>query len=403
MILLYVHNIQIIEDLGVNGDEKTAIKAQSIPSDINQSERPTLENEYDHNDNRNPISSDDNLSLNIRREHEFPLKIIFLIQQINLQQKLRTDGVMASLAYADSDRKNFGKLIIQTTTADEAYISDQLLQLWGCVDHCDSLSERICQYFIRNNEFRDSINQKFQQLNMDAGIAYINQTISVIATNPDSHRKAIKALEQAFDSSSTKLIIKDSYYSQNMDMFLSMINQNIPQSSSLWSEVVLSNKPCNYILTVTGPRQLVSNAIKISKQKEHDYGVISISINGICILKTEYLRLYRKHDISAIEKKYNCQIKVETLKDNEEFTSKLFKAITVKCRQLNKVEINRQVNEIIKSIIIEKEDPVSFHSRIGRFCHCGKNKSKLEDLQEKYECLLVPTDRQGRRYVEIYI
>lgn len=335
----------------------------------------------------------------VRKEYQFPLKTIFIIKQINLQQRLRNDGVIISFTFETSDCDNKCKLIVQANSENETYVSDKLLNLMSVIDHCGNLSKQICQYLARYSEIRDLINQKLQELNIDAGVTYINQSVSVVAVRSDDHGKAILMIQEAFNSKSIKLCCESLHLSQNTDIFLSEVRESILQSDCIWLEVDLDSQSSTCIVRATGPRKLVSTAIQMIAEKRQDYELKKISISDICSLKTEYIRLYRKQDILALEKKYYCQIEIETIKDSESVTPQLSKAITVKCYQRCKDEVNRQIQEIIDSVIIEKDDSISLYSRIGRLYHCSKNTSKLEHWQEEFKCLLICTDHQGNRYI----
>lgn len=360
---------------------------------------PALENKYKDNSNNNCIRESDKSSFTVHREYIFPIKIIFLIRQINLLQKLRNHGVTVSFAYADSDCNNNGKLILKTTTDNEAYILDSLLNYMTAIDHCGCLSERIRQYMACYDEARNSINRKLQDLEINAGIAFIDESLSVIATNSDNHSKAIAILQQEFSSDSIKVIISDLHPSLTMDRFLSLVKESIPESSILWLETELDSESSNYMITATGPRELVYNAIQIIKHKQQDHKVICYSITDICVLKTEFIRLYRKHDILTLEEKYECRIEIETIMSSEIFTSQLSKSITIKCIQLSIDEVKHQINRMIGGIIIEKKNSISLHSRIGKLYFCNESKSKFIGWQNANQCLLTITDHYGHRYV----
>ena len=347
----------------------------------------------------NGISKGNNLPSSIQKEYELPIKIIFLLRQINLQQQLINDGKKVTFTFTTSNRNNFGKLIVQTTTESEGYIFDKLLCLMGMIDDCSCLSQRICQYLAKYDEIRDTVNQKLQERNIDAGIAYTNQSISIVAVNADNHSKAIAMLQELLDSQSTNLAIEDLSFYQNIDLFLSLIKKDIPESDSIWLEANLDSQSSTCTLTATGFGKLVSKIIQIINDKQQAFKVIEICIKDACILKTEYLRLYQGNDISALEKKYSCQVKIEAISENEIFNAQLCKPITIKCCQSYKDEIDRQLRNLIDGIIIEMDKSISFYSRIARLFHNSKSKNKLMDYQQEYQCLLIPTDHQGHRYV----
>lgn len=332
------------------------------------------------------------------KEYDFSLKSIFLIQHVNLEQKLRNDGVTVSFTFAASDCDNKGKLILETTAGNETHILNKLLTLVSVIDHCGNLSEWICQYLARYHVTRDLVNQQLQELNIDAGVYYFNQSISVVAANSNDHKKVIAILKETFDSVSTKVILKDLQSLQNIDLFISVVKEDIPQSNGIWLDTVLDSQSSSYIITAIGPRNSVISAIQTINKKQHDYKLINTSITDICILKTEYLRLYRKQDILELEEKYSCRIEIETVEDSDKFTPQVCKAIKIECSSLNKDEIDRQIHEIVDGIMIEKEDSISLYSRIGRLCHFHESKSKLEDWQEEFQSMLTLTNHKGYRY-----
>ena len=181
-------------------------------------------------------------------------------------------------------------------------------------------------------------------------------------------------------------------------MLISDVKASLPQSNILWLESDLESEPSKCIVTATGPRKLVFDAMQMIHNKQKDYKVINVYLCDVCILKIEYLRLYRKQDILALEKKYYCQIEIQTVKESDTFTLKSYKGINIKCYQVYKDEINRRIDEIINSIMIEKADSISQYSRIGRLCYCCKSASKLKLWQEKFQCMLILTDYEGHRY-----
>lgn len=330
------------------------------------------------------------------------MKTIFIIRQINLQQRLQNEGTTVSFTYPDSDcyKTGSGKLIVETTTGNETRIFDELLNLMTVTSHCGDLSKRICQYFARYDEMRDLINHQLQELNIDVGIAYIDQSISVVAINSEDHDKVIAILQEAFDSNSIELTTIDSYISEYIDEFLSTIKESIPQSNNIWIEAELDSGSSNYILTITGPRNLICNTIKIIKDKEQDYKKINTCIKDISILKTEYLKIHRQNNVSALEKKFSCRILIGKIKSNVKFNSQLVNTITITCHKFNEKKIKDEIHEIIGDIIVEKDDSISLYSRFGRLHRCKKSKNKLDGWQKVHQCLLFLTDHHGYRYVE---
>ena len=167
--------INVILDSLIDDNKTMPKESPSFPSNSNQARKPRLKPTAKH---ANDVAKGSDLPSFIKKEYEFPMKIIFLIRQINLQQRLINDGMKVTFIFTASDRNNFGKLIVQTTTGSEGYIFDKLLCLVGMIDDCSYLSQRTCQYLARHNEIRDIINQKLQERNIDAGIACTNQSIS---------------------------------------------------------------------------------------------------------------------------------------------------------------------------------------------------------------------------------
>ena len=333
----------------------------------------------------------------VRKEYNLPMKTIFLILQTKLQQRLSDDGIEVSLTLPTISDSSSGKVIVETTAENQKYFSNALQDLINVIDHGDHLSNRIRRYLAVNDQVRDVINLKLQDGNVNAGIAYIDQSISVIAIDSDIHNKVIAILHQAFVTDSIKITGNNFYRKENMEMFLFVIKDSIPKSSSVLLEAKLDSKSSSFIMTVTGPQELVSSAIQVIKDKQQDYKVITASLKNIPVLKTEYIRMYRLNDIVLLEKKYNCCIEVEAVKESETFTPQLSKQITFKCCQFIKNEINHQLQKIIDGIIIEKEGSISIHSRIGRLCHYNKCKSKFDRWQKDYKCLVATINHQDLR------
>ena len=334
----------------------------------------------------------------VRLEYEFPLKTIFLIRQTNLLQKLRNDGLKVSFVFTASDSDNKDKLIVLTTAEFKEDISNELQQLPTVIDHCDGIAERICQYLAHQSEKRDFFNRKLQELHIEAGITYIDQSISVIAFHSDHHCKAIAILQEVFDTSSAKMTIEDLHFPQNMKNFLSLVKKSIPQSNDVWLEDDFESDTLTCILTATGPRNKVATVMESIYDKQKDFKVINYIIKDICPLKTEYLRLYLKDDILALEQQYFCKIELPTIHESETFSLKFSKPIQIKCCRSYKDVITGQIQKIMDSIIIEKEDSISQYSRIGRTYHCSKSKSKLQHCQKEFQCMLKVTSHQSNRY-----
>lgn len=378
----------------VHGNENMNKESHPIPFNVNQSRSKFVRSKNNYG---KMISKSGESPTAIRKEYDFSLKTIFLIRQINLEQRLRNSGVTVSFSFAANDCDNKGKLVVQTIAGNETSILDELLKFVNPIDHCGYLSKRICQYLGRCGEMRGLVNRQLQELNINAGIEYIDQSISVVAINSTDHDKAIEMLQNAFDSDSMKLAIEDLNYSQDMEMFLSIVREKLSHPNRIWLETNFDSESSTYIITATGPRKLVVNAMQIITDKQQDYKLINISLTDICIFKTEYLRLFRKDDILELEKKYCCQIEIETIKESDAVTPQIRKAIKIRCCQLYKDEISRQIYEIIDGIIIEKEESISLHSRQGKLCLCNKSKHKLEFWQEDLQCMLILTDHQGYR------
>lgn len=324
------------------------------------------------------------------------------MQQINLMQRLSNYGEAVSFTFLTNDGGKNGKVISQTTSKNTAFISEKLSDLMNVIDGCGSLSEQTCQYLACHGKIRDLINLKLQNYNIDAGIAYVDQSISVVATDSNAHGRVITVLKDLFHTDSIKLTNKNLYLSKNIEKFLFYVKDSIPRPSSILLESKSDIKSSTCILTVTGLRELVENTIQIIKDKEQDYEDVSISIQDVCALKTDYLRTYRMHDISALEKKYSCHITIEAVQKGDIFCPQLSKTITIKCYQLNKNEINRQIHELIDNIVIEKEDSISSYSRIGRLCHYGESNHEFEHWGKQYQCLVAITGPQDNRYSYIF-
>ena len=386
-------NISISTDLQIEGDENSVAESHSFSSDADQSRRSTndLKNKCSNKitESNNPPSS-----ITVRKEYNFPIKNIFLIKQSKLQQRLRNSGVEVSFTFPTINDGSSGKLIVETTAESQKLVLNKLAYMMNVIDDCDGLSKSVCRYLACKSEIRAAINQKLQNQDVIAGVTFIDQSVSVVALNPDVHKEAIALLQRVIVSHFTTININNLCLLQDMDTFLFEVKDSIPHFNRIILESDLDQESSTWIMTATGPRELVY----IILDKEQDYKVINASIKNISALKTEYLRVCRMDDIVTLEKKHGCQIEIEIVAKSEIFTPQLLKTIKIKCCRLNKDKVYCQIQEMIDGVMIEQEVSISLYSRIGRFHQCNTSNSKLERLQKECKCLVVKREHQDRRY-----
>ena len=370
-----------------------------ISPNMNQTGIKILENKDIQRQDSNNVGVINESTSIIGKAYKLPLKILFLIQQINLLQRLRNDGITVSFMFDDSQCNVMGTLIVQTTRGSLANILNELLCLMSAIDRCGNSSGKIIQYFAKYDEVRNIVNQRFQQMNIDAGIAYINHSISVIAIDSVHYKKAVQILKEAFDCQSVNLDMKVLPFTQKTETFLLKVKQSMPKSKKLWLETEVDNQSSTCTMTATGPRILVDKAIQTINKIHQDYKMIIISIPDIIIFKTEYIRLFRVKDIAALENRYSCHIEIENVEDNQVFTPQIYKKITIECCQMYQDQVKSKIHQIIDDIIIEKEDSVSLYSKIGRVVRDSSNKEKLELWQKNNRCLMIMADHHGHRYL----
>ncbi|EDV22813.1 uncharacterized protein TRIADDRAFT_58759 [Trichoplax adhaerens] len=331
----------------------------------------------------------------IEEEYTFSDKAYFLMQKINLEQRIKDKGYEVSFTFRD--REDGGKLLARMIDGSQSYIMKELFDFFNLMDSNQDLPTRICKYLAQQTEMTDSINKKLIENGICAVIipTNTNATISVIAKNATEYEKVTAVLLEIFDTKSTTVSGEAFSFPQDTAILLSSIQQDIAMSSKLLLEAELNDYTSSCTITVTGPRNNLHDVIRAIQAKLEEYKLIKFDITDTPVLKTEYLRTYLKDNIRSIEKIFGCRIEVEAKLDSDSWLMERCKNISISCYQIYKNTIENRIRTILRGITVQKEDGISKYSLTGRLLSSSRNKARLQRLQEELHCLIAIAGNKG--------
>ncbi|RDD38024.1 Poly [ADP-ribose] polymerase 14 [Trichoplax sp. H2] len=359
----------------------------------------TVDSETDHGNLADDgVDHEDTADNMVREEYDVPEKVCFLLQQVNLEQKIRDEGYKASFEFANGN--NGSKLIAYMIGGTHIYLTEKLFAFFRVIDGIDNLPTRIGNYLAQQSEMRELINKKFQDDNISAGVFKMKDStsISIVALDSEVHEKATKILKEIFCVKSKKFNITNVPISGDQNQFLTQLQESIPLCCKVQLEAEISDnrtKTCN--ITATGPLVIVDKVIQAIADKIENDRLMKFGLNINPPLIIEYLRMYFQDDIRRLEKEFKCQIEmVEVLEDDPDINVTTAN-ILITQRQGYKTAIHDKIQSMVAEIVVEREGPFSKYSRLGKFFTGCLSMDELDRLKDTKPCIIAIASNENYR------
>ncbi|RDD38022.1 Poly [ADP-ribose] polymerase 14 [Trichoplax sp. H2] len=327
----------------------------------------------------------------IKKENILPQEVCFLIQQVNLEQKLRDKGYKVSFKFTNCDRGS--KLTVYMIRGTQYFIHYTLSNFSNVVDGRGSLSDQLCDYFAQYTEMREFMNQKLRDDDIYAGVFKKSGSTyaSIVALDVETHQRANEILQEIFCTRSVTFASENLLLLDDKDEYLSKIRDGLAFRDKVHFKVKADICRENSAITVTGPRKITHDALPILSMLVKDYGLVNLSFKVTPPSILEYLQIYRKENIQKLENEYKCHIEMAKALVNTVSRSKITKNITIQCAECYKTVIRQKLNSMIGGFVTEREDWISQYSKIGRFITSSQNIIELDGLRTEMPCVLIIT------------
>ncbi|RDD38019.1 Poly [ADP-ribose] polymerase 14 [Trichoplax sp. H2] len=303
----------------------------------------------------------------VQQEYDLPANVCFLIQQANLEQKIKNEGYNVSFTFTNDDHGY--RVIAHMIDGSQSYVMKKLLAYMVIVESTDKLPVKIGSFLTQQAEMRTLTNKKLRDYGLEAGIFCKRDSLSILARTTELHDQVIAILKNIFCTKSTTIIGENLLIPHNEIEFLSKIR---------------------------GPSSIVDDIVDDIHKLGEDYKIEKFVLPKYPILMTEYLRVHMKDIIQELENEFSCKINVEEKLESDTFLLGTTKNITVKCCQAYKTVVSQMIQDIMQSIAVKREESISKYSRVGRFIISEINKTKLDKIQKELQCFIIVADNDGK-------
>ncbi|EDV22822.1 uncharacterized protein TRIADDRAFT_58769 [Trichoplax adhaerens] len=290
----------------------------------------------------------------VQQELEISTVVHFLIQQTELEERLKENGCDTRFQYTDINNDRSIRLIVHMAPEDQEHISKMLSSYTKCFI-CDShkdLQHQISTFIALSLEKQMLINEYLRFNDVKAGIMSNggNQSVSIVALNAKAYQQALSSMREMFCSQVTRVDIDNLFSRPDFHMFMNGLRNSLTASNDIHLEGECSDNFNFCKIIVTGSRCDVSNVVKIIQCNLNSYKVIDYIIPNAPTLYTKYLQLYLPEELQLLEQLCGCNVQFEMI--NEHYAN-----ISIKCSQVFSSVIAKKMRELIdKSSDIESNE-----------------------------------------------
>ncbi|RDD38025.1 hypothetical protein TrispH2_010160 [Trichoplax sp. H2] len=290
----------------------------------------------------------------VQQELEISTVVHFLIQQTELEERLKENGCDTRFQYTDINNDRSIRLIVHMAPEDQEHISKMLSSYTNCFI-CDShkdLQHQISTFIALSLEKQMLINEYLRFNDVKAGIMSNggNQSVSIVALNAKAYQQALSSMREMFCSQVTRVDIDNLFSRPDFHMFMNGLRNSLTASNDIHLEGECSDNFNFCKIIVTGSRCDVSNVVKIIQCNLNSYKVIDYIIPNAPTLYTKYLQLYLPEELQLLEQLCGCNVQFEMI--NEHYAN-----ISIKCSQVFSSVIAKKMRELIdKSSDIESNE-----------------------------------------------